>query len=82
MRKIRLLLYPLGVIYDLITSLRNFFFDIGILPQFQPPVTTIAVGNLSTGGTGKTPAIEYLIRHSNAKNIGVITQWWLCGRSD
>jgi tetraacyldisaccharide 4'-kinase len=79
MRKIRLLLYPLGVIYDLITSLRNFFFDIGILPQFQPPVTTIAVGNLSTGGTGKTPAIEYLIRHSNAKNIGVISRGY--GRS-
>jgi tetraacyldisaccharide 4'-kinase len=79
MRKIRLLLYPFSIIYNWITALRNFFFDIGVLKQFVPPVTTVAVGNLSTGGTGKTPAIEYLIEHATASNIGVISRGY--GRS-
>jgi tetraacyldisaccharide 4'-kinase len=79
MRKIRLLLYPFSIIYNWITALRNFFFDIGILKQYVPPVITVAVGNLSTGGTGKTPAIEYLIEHATATRIGVISRGY--GRS-
>ena len=79
MRKLRLLLLPLAVIYDLITSLRNFFFNVGIFKQYVPKVHTIAVGNLSTGGTGKTPMIEYLIRLHEGKKIGVISRGY--GRS-
>ncbi len=74
MRKIRLLLYPFSVIYDLITSLRNCFFDLGIFKQYKPKIKTIAVGNLSTGGTGKTPMIEYLIRNAGNQSIGVVSR--------
>jgi tetraacyldisaccharide 4'-kinase len=74
MRKIRLLLYPLSVMYDVITSVRNFCFDNGIFKQYEPAVKTIAVGNLSTGGTGKTPVIEYLIRVNYGKKIGVVSR--------
>jgi tetraacyldisaccharide 4'-kinase len=59
---IRLLLYPLALIYGAIAWLRNRMYDNGMFAsvRFAPPV--IAVGNLSTGGTGKTPHIEYLVR--------------------
>jgi tetraacyldisaccharide 4'-kinase len=60
-QNLRKLLFPFSVLYDAVTSLRNVFFDRGWLPQENYDVPIIAVGNLSTGGTGKTPMVEYLI---------------------
>ena len=54
--KIPAILYGWGV------GLRNFAFDTGILKSVKPSIPTICVGNLSAGGTGKTPHIEWLIR--------------------
>ena len=62
MNFIRKILFPFAILYGFITSIRNFFFDKGILKSFSFDVPIIAVGNLSVGGTGKTPQIEYLIR--------------------
>jgi tetraacyldisaccharide 4'-kinase len=59
---VRYLLFPFAIIYGLITSLRNFFYDKEILKSYSFDIPIIAVGNLSVGGTGKTPQIEYLIR--------------------
>ena len=58
----RFLLFPFSLIYGSIVGLRNLLYDTGLLKsvQFQMPV--ISVGNLTVGGTGKTPHIEYLIR--------------------
>ena len=64
---LRYLLFPFAVLYGAITSIRNFFFDIGILKSNAFTVPVIAVGNLSVGGTGKTPHIEYLIRLLSSK---------------
>ncbi|CAM4017135.1 tetraacyldisaccharide 4'-kinase [Flavobacterium weaverense] len=58
--------------YGLITSFRNFLFDKGILKSYSFDLPIIAVGNLSVGGTGKTPQIEYLIRLLS-KNYKVAT---------
>lgn len=62
MKIVRLLLFPFAIGYGFITSIRNFLFDVGILKSYSFNLPIIAVGNLSTGGTGKTPQIEYLIR--------------------
>jgi len=56
------LLYPFALLYNLITRLRNWLFDQGWLKTTESPIPTISVGNLSVGGTGKTPMVEYLIR--------------------
>jgi len=62
MKFLRKILFPFSILYGLITSIRNFLFDIGILKSYSFDIPIIAVGNLSVGGTGKTPQIEYLIR--------------------
>lgn len=62
MKLLRFLLFPFAILYDIITSIRNWFFDIGILKSTSFNIPVIAVGNLSVGGTGKSPQIEYLIR--------------------
>lgn len=62
MMLLRKILLPFSVLYGLITSIRNFLFDKGILKSYSFDLPVIAVGNLTVGGTGKTPLIEYLIR--------------------
>lgn len=58
----RFLLFPLAVLYDFVTRLRNYLYDIGKRPSVKFNLPVISVGNLSVGGTGKTPHVEYLVR--------------------
>ena len=62
MNLLRKILFPFAILYGFITGIRNFLFNKGILKSFSFGIPIIAVGNLSIGGTGKTPQIEYLIR--------------------
>ncbi|MBA4317755.1 MAG: tetraacyldisaccharide 4'-kinase [Flavobacterium sp.] len=62
MNLLRKILFPFAILYGFITSIRNFLFDKGVLKSYSFDIPIIAVGNLSVGGTGKTPQIEYLIR--------------------
>ncbi|WP_418263791.1 tetraacyldisaccharide 4'-kinase [Flavobacterium faecale] len=62
MKLVRKIFFPFALIYGLITAVRNFLFDKGILKSTSFDLAVIAVGNLSVGGTGKTPQIEYLVR--------------------
>ena len=59
---LRKILFPLAFLYWLITFIRNWLYDKGIFKSSSFNIPIIAVGNLSVGGTGKTPEIEYLIR--------------------
>ena len=59
---LRKILFPLAFLYWLITFIRNWLYDKGIFKSSSFDIPIIAVGNLSVGGTGKTPQIEYLIR--------------------
>lgn len=62
MNILRKILFPFAILYGFITGFRNLLFDRGILKSYSFDLPIIAVGNLSVGGTGKTPQIEYLIR--------------------
>jgi tetraacyldisaccharide 4'-kinase len=55
-----ILLYPLSLLYGLITTIRNFSYDTGILKTVEFAFPVICVGNITVGGTGKTPHTEYI----------------------
>jgi len=60
----QVLLFPFAIIYDLVTRSRNWLYDIGLKKiNTYSDITIVSVGNLSVGGTGKTPMVEYLIRY-------------------
>ena len=61
-KNISYVLFPLTIWYAVGVRFRNMLYAVGIKKQEAPHVTTIGVGNLSTGGTGKTPHVEYLLR--------------------
>ena len=53
---------PLAWLYALGVRVRNHLFDIGIIESRSYPLPVINIGNITAGGTGKTPHVEYLIR--------------------
>jgi tetraacyldisaccharide 4'-kinase len=57
---LRKLLFPFAFLYGLITYVRNKLFDWGFIPSYSIPIKSITVGNLSVGGTGKTPHVAFL----------------------
>lgn len=62
----RTLLTPLGWLYGGAVALRNRAFDAGILPSHELALPSISVGNLTVGGTGKTPVAAWLVERLQA----------------
>jgi tetraacyldisaccharide 4'-kinase len=62
MALVKIILFPFACLYGLATGLRNWLFELGFLPSVKYDLPVIAIGNLSAGGTGKTPHTEYLVR--------------------
>lgn len=58
---LKTLLFPFSVVYGWITGIRNALYDRGFKPAASFSIPVISVGNLTVGGTGKTPLVEYLI---------------------
>ena len=75
------ILYPLSILYGILIALRNLFYDLGLLSQNRVDAIVISVGNLSVGGTGKTPLVLRLIDMISPfkKNIAVVSRGY--GRS-
>jgi tetraacyldisaccharide 4'-kinase len=61
-RQNNILLYPVSLLYGMMTAIRNFLFDTGILPADEFSFPVICIGNITVGGTGKTPHTEYIAR--------------------
>lgn len=60
-------MYPISFLYGMGIRLRNYLYNKQILKSKSYPIPIICIGNLSVGGTGKTPMVEYLIRQMQAK---------------
>ncbi len=73
---LRILLLPLTAIFYLAVRVKNFLYDRKILKQKKLPVKIISVGNVSAGGTGKSPFIEFLAEYLITKNfrVGIIAR--------
>lgn len=70
-----LVLYPISVVYGWIMAIRNMLFNQGVLKQREFDIPVIAVGNISMGGTGKTPHTECLVELLKDRyNVGVLSR--------
>lgn len=78
------ILIPLGAIYSALTRARMAAYERGLLAVSKLPVPVVSVGNITTGGTGKTPIVEWVCRTianlgahegaSDGKKICVLTR--------
>jgi tetraacyldisaccharide 4'-kinase len=72
---VRIIAFPVALIYGLIIRIRNYFYDVGIFSSYKFDTPTICVGNLSLGGTGKTPMVEFLVSElQEAFRIAVLSR--------
>lgn len=62
MKSFRPLLFPFSLVYGLGVMARNLAFDLGLMKSREFDLPIISVGNLSVGGSGKSPMTEYLVR--------------------
>ncbi len=58
----RILLFPFSILYCFVASLRNKLYNIGVKKSTSYKIPVISIGNLTVGGTGKTPLTELLIK--------------------
>ncbi len=62
-RALLVLLIPLSWLYGLIGLVRTKLYDLGVLASYKAPVPVISIGNLTAGGTGKTPVVDHITRY-------------------
>lgn len=75
LRYLRKCLLPFALIYGFAVRIRNFLYDTEIFRSVEFDIPVIGVGNITVGGTGKTPHIEYLIRILKAQyKIAVLSR--------
>ena len=63
LKSFRILLLPFALLFGFVVIIRNWLYDKDILKSAQFGLPLISVGNLSVGGTGKSPMVEFLVLH-------------------
>jgi len=76
MKILRYILYPFIPVYTAIVVIRNWFFDIGIFKSEKVKAKVISVGNITVGGSGKTPTVIYLsnLLKDEGRKVGVLSR--------
>lgn len=76
MKAFRFLLYPLAVVVSSLAWLRRALYRANFFSKMKLSVPVISVGNLTMGGTGKTPVVDFLIQHLQAdgKRVALISR--------
>ncbi len=62
MQWLRKITFPIAMLYAGVVYLRNWLYDVGVFKSVSFDTPTICVGNLSVGGTGKTPMVDFLVK--------------------
>ena len=77
------ILAGLSVPYTMVIRARNFAYDLGLLPSRVLPVRSVCVGNLTAGGTGKTPAVAWIARFFARRGVStaIVRRGYRKGRS-
>ncbi len=65
------LLWPLSVLYSSLTCLRNRAYDLALLPQHRLDTPVYSIGNITVGGTGKTPTVLYIAQWLQCRGLRV-----------
>jgi tetraacyldisaccharide 4'-kinase len=81
---LRIILLVCSFFYRLTIALRNFFYDISIFRKVKVDATVVSIGNITTGGTGKTPLVACLCNYFTKKNIttAILTRGYKLKDSD
>ncbi|MNK26212.1 Tetraacyldisaccharide 4'-kinase [compost metagenome] len=72
----KLLLRPLSLIYSQVVEMKNSLYDKGVIAAYKAPVPVVSIGNLTVGGTGKTPITDYLLKNlvKDGKRVAVVSR--------
>ncbi len=75
-RIIATVLVPAGWLYGLLAAVRVTLYRLGFFSVYRAPVPVISIGNLAVGGTGKTPAVNWLIKHllAQGRKVAVVSR--------
>lgn len=70
------LMLPITILYRLLIFIRNLLYDKGVFPAKKAGCPVVSVGNISVGGTGKTPFVIWLAEQfsSRNRNVGILTR--------
>ena len=73
---LRIILFPFVAVYFLLIRIRNWFFDKNVFKSKRVDAKVISVGNITTGGSGKTPLVIFLanLLKNEKKNVGVLSR--------